>query len=274
MPIVTATPISLKCTVCGGDIVNNYLGGTCVCANCGNKWAIADIIPNYGKYDRIIGSIAKANDILTNEAKVASANEAKLLFKQAVMECSKLNDPVAADLERICAEGQKQADKLAVYYKGKTFFEKRSYSSALRELSGVKGYRDADDMIERCKIEMEAERRRGIPWAVIFSLFIPASISIALREFAGWPVAVCILLFLAGSAGLGYILYRGGVWSIILKILSFLVATPLILFCVLVYVFHLGTGWSLLIAVGAPVVLFIIFANMTEQFSALTNKKN
>ena len=86
MPIVTATPISLKCKVCGGDIVNNYLAGTCVCANCGNKWAIADIIPDYHKYERIIGSISKADDILNSETKVASANEAKLLFKQAVIE--------------------------------------------------------------------------------------------------------------------------------------------------------------------------------------------
>ena len=78
MPDVNATPISLKCKVCGGDIVNDYLGGTCVCANCGNKWAIADVIPDYGKYSRIIAGIAKANEIIESDTKVASANEARL----------------------------------------------------------------------------------------------------------------------------------------------------------------------------------------------------
>ena len=122
MPDVNATPISLKCKVCGGDIVNNYLGGTCVCANCGNKWAIADVIPNYDKYTRIIASIAKANEIIESETKVASANEAKLLFKTAVMECSKLNDAVSADLIRICNDGLARSEKYAIYIKGKNFY--------------------------------------------------------------------------------------------------------------------------------------------------------
>jgi len=270
MPIVTATPITLKCKVCGGDIVNNYLAGTCVCANCGNKWVIADIIPDYNKYERIIGSIAKANDILNNEAKVASANEAKLLFKQAVIECAKYNDPVSADLEKICADGQKQADKLAVYYKGKTFFDKRSFSSAYKELSKVTGYRDADDMIARCKMEMEAERRRGIPWAVVFSLIIPAAVGLLFREAFNWPWAVCIILFLMGSAGLGYVFYRGGVLSIILKIVSVLAATPLIIYSILAYALHVPPVIAVIAAIVGPIALFIVFALFTEQIT----KKN
>ena len=118
MPDVNATPISLKCKVCGGDIVNNYLGGTCVCANCGNKWAIADVITNYEKYSRIIASIAKANEIVESDTKVASANEARLLYKTAIMECSKMNDSVSADLIRLCNEGQKKAEQYAIYIKG------------------------------------------------------------------------------------------------------------------------------------------------------------
>ena len=60
MSDVKATPVSLKCSVCGGDIVNNYLAGLSQCANCGNRWNIADVIPDYGKYSRIIANINKA----------------------------------------------------------------------------------------------------------------------------------------------------------------------------------------------------------------------
>ena len=102
MPIVTAKPISLKCKVCGGDIVNNYLAGTSYCANCGNRWSIADLYPDYAKYQRIIANITKANDIVESENKAASANEAKLLYKTCVIECTKFNDPISSDLIRIC----------------------------------------------------------------------------------------------------------------------------------------------------------------------------
>ena len=101
MSDVNATPVSLKCRICGGDIVNNYLAGTAQCANCGNRWNIADVIPDYGKYSRIIASINKANDIVESDSKAASGNEARLLFKTAIMDCGKFNDPVSADLIRI-----------------------------------------------------------------------------------------------------------------------------------------------------------------------------
>ncbi|SDY03194.1 hypothetical protein SAMN02910264_01279 [Ruminococcaceae bacterium YAD3003] len=270
MPDVNATPISLKCKVCGGDIVNNYLGGTCVCANCGNKWAIADVIPNYEKYTRIIANIAKANEIIESDTKVASANEAKLLFKTSVMECSKLNDAVSADLIKICNDGLARAEKYAIYIKGKNFYEKQSWSSAAKELGRVPGYRDADAMVEICKEEIEKERKKQIPWAVVFSLIIPAAFGLFLREAFGCPWAVCIILFLLGSAGLGYVFYRGGVVSIILKVISFLAATPLIIYSLLAYVFHLPTVVSVIIAIVGPIVLFILFAQFTEQIT----KKN
>ena len=265
MTDVNAAPITMKCKICGGDIRNDYLVGSCACANCGNRWSITDLVPDYNKYERIIGTITKANEIINSEAKVASANEAKLLYKQAIMECTKFNDAVSSDLVRLCNEGQVKADQLAIYYKGKTFFEKKSFKSALKELGKVPGYRDADEMIARCNVEIEAERRRGIPWAVIFSLIIPASIGIALREFAHWPIVICILIFLAGSAGLGYVLYRGGAWSIVIKIVSFLCAAPLILFCVLAYGLHLSTGLSLAISILGPIILFVLFAVLTER---------
>lgn len=273
MPDVNATPISLKCKVCGGEIVNNYLGGTCVCANCGNKWAIADVIPDYEKYSRIISSITKANEVIENETKVASANEARLLYKTAIMECSKMNDAVSADLIRICNEGLATAEKNAIYLKGKNFYDNRSFKSAAKELAKVKGYKDADAMAEICKEEIEKERRKQIPWAVAFSFVIPASICIALKEFAGWHIVICILLFLMGSAGLGYVLYRGGAWSIVIKIISIIIATPLLLFCILVYVFHLSPVLAVIVAIVAPIALLVVFALTTERISSWIKKK-
>ena len=274
MPDVYVTPVSLKCKICGGDIINDYLVGTSRCANCGNRWAIADLYPDYAKYQRIIANITKANDIVESENKAASANEAKLLFKTSVIECSKFNDPISADLVRICEEGQKKADLLAVYLKGKTYFDKGSYSSAVSTLSKVKGFRDADAMIEIAKEEIEKKRRKDIPWDVVFSLPLPAAVALFFREVCHWPWAVCILLFLAGSAGLGYVLYRGGVIEIIIKILSFLAAGPIILFSILAYAFHVPTVISVIVALVAPIALFIVFAISTEQLSILTNNKN
>ena len=265
MPDVIATPVSLKCRVCGGDIVNNYLAGTSVCANCGNRWSLADVIPDYSKYSRIIANINKANDILANDTKATSANEAKLLFKTAVIECGKYNDAVSSDLIRICEEGQKEVEQLAVYVKGKNYYEKRSFGSAVRELEKVRGYRDADAMVEISKEELEKERKKQIPWAVIFSLILPAIVGLFLREKCGWPWAVCILLFLAGSAGLGYVLYRGGIPSIIIKIVSFLCAAPLMIFAVLAYAFHVPTVTAVIIAIVAPIALFVFIAVLSER---------
>lgn len=270
MPDVIATPVSLKCRVCGGDIINDYLAGTSACANCGNRWNITDVIPDYEKYSRIIANINKANNILESDSQTASANEARILFKTAVMDCGKFNDAVSSDLIRICGEGQKKAELLAIYTKGRNYFDKKSYSSAINELSKVKGFRDADAMVEICREELEKERKKQIPWAVVFSLIIPAAVGLFLREQFGCPWAVCIILFLLGSAGLGYVLYRGGVVSVIIKIVSFLAATPLIVFSILAYGFHWPTGWSLTIAIAGPIVLFVLFAMFTEQIT----KKN
>ena len=274
MPDVNITPVSLKCTICGGDIVNDYLVGTSRCANCGNRWAIADLFPDYAKYQRIIANITKANDIVESDNKAASANEAKLLYKTSVIECSKFNDPISSDLIRICEEGQKKADLLAIYAKGKGYFDKGSYNSALSTLSKVKGFRDSEAMIEICKEEIEKKRKKDIPWDVVFSLPIPAAVGLFFREVCHWPWAVCILLFLLGSAGLGYVLYRGGVIEIIIKILSFLVAAPVIIFAVLVYAFKVAVVIAVLVAIFAPIALFILFALSTEQLSIFTNKKN
>ena len=272
MAELNITPVSLKCKICGGDIINDYLAGTSYCANCGNRWSVADLVPDYAKYQRIIANITKANNILESESKAASSNEARILFKTSVMECAKFNDAVSADLIRICEEGQKKAELVAIYIKGKNYFEKKSYRSAVSELSKIKGFRDADAMVEIAKEEIEKERKKQLPWAVIFSLPLPAAVGLFFREMFGWPWAVCIILFLLGSAGLGYVLYKGGVASIIIKILSFLAAGPIIIFSILEYALKVPTVLSVIIAIVAPIALFIVFAISTEQISALIKK--
>ena len=265
MPDVNATPISLKCKVCGGDIVNNYLAGSSVCAHCGNKWSISDLVPDYNKYSRIIAGITKANEIIESETKVASANEAKLLFKTAAMECTRINDAVTADIIKICNEGLTKADQYATYIKGKTFYDKKSYQSAVNELKKIPGYRDADEIVAKCELEIRIQRKKELPWTIIFSLILPTILCLALYEFAGLTLWLAIPLALACSAGLGYVLYRGGVWSIVIKVISFLCAVPLILFAILRYGMKMESTPALIISIGAPIAFFVFIAILTER---------
>jgi DNA-binding XRE family transcriptional regulator len=140
--------VSFNCKICGGELVYNYNDCTCRCANCGNKWAIAELYP---KYSHVIQTINKASEILSTKTTLAAADEAKLLFKQAINECSKYNDIVSTELVKICKDGQATAKQLEIYSRGKYFFTHRSYKSALIELEKVRGFRDADDMIKKCK---------------------------------------------------------------------------------------------------------------------------
>ena len=140
--------VSSNCRMCGGELVFNYLTNACECANCGKKWAIPELYP---KYARITATITRANEILSSGTVLASADEAKLLYQQAIKECSKYNDTLSAELVKICKEGQIKAKQLEIYCRGKHFFDNRAYKSALVELDKVSGFRDADEMIKRCR---------------------------------------------------------------------------------------------------------------------------
>lgn len=275
MSATAVTPITFKCKICAGDIVSDYLTGTCACANCGNKWNISDMIPGFdAKYGRIITNINKANDMLENNSKVASSNEARLLFKTCSIECRGINDAVSAELVKICESGQKKAELLATYVKGKNFFDKQQYSSAMTELKKVKGFRDTDAMLAICQEEMQKKRVKLIPLAVIISLIAPTAVALFFKEKFSWPIPIVIMLILAGSAGLGYLLYRGGVPAIIIKIVSFVIAAPLLLYIVLAYMFHVPVIISVLIAVGIPIVLgFIVLGIATTGENKNNNKK-
>lgn len=140
--------VTFNCRVCGGDLVYDYVNVTCRCANCGNKWSIAELYP---KYARVMETINKANRILNNKTVLASADEAKLLFRQAAAECARFNDVISPELVKICNDGQKRAEQLEIYCRGKHFFDNKAYKSALKELDKVRGFRDTDAMIDQCQ---------------------------------------------------------------------------------------------------------------------------
>ena len=144
----TSDKVSFNCSICGGYLVYDYADATCRCANCGNKWPIAELYP---RYSGVIATINKANRILNSRTVLASADEAKLLFSQAIVECNKFNDAVSSELVKICDEDLKEAEKLEIYCRGKYFYDNRAYRSAINELDKIRGYRDADEMINRCK---------------------------------------------------------------------------------------------------------------------------
>ena len=118
---------------------------------CGKKKAVSELYPGYVKYAPITKALNKANSILNSRTTLASADEAKLLFKQAIDECGRFNDEVSSELVKSCNDGLAKVKQFESYCRGKHFFDNKSYKSALAELEKVKGYRDADEMIARCK---------------------------------------------------------------------------------------------------------------------------
>lgn len=140
--------VSFDCKICGGKLVYDFSASTCKCANCGNKWAIGELYP---KYTRVISNMNKASRILNGKAVMTAADEAKILLTQAINECSAFNDAIAPEIIKFCTEGLANAEQLEIYCRGKYFFDNKSYKSAVNELEKVRGYRDADEILKRCK---------------------------------------------------------------------------------------------------------------------------
>ena len=262
-------PVSIKCKVCGGSIRSNYVAGTCYCENCGNRWNITEVVPNIDKYSKIISNITMVIDTLQGEPSRGTINEARLTLKTAIMDCKTINDPISNDLIKICNENIAELDKLAIYVKGKKFLEDKSYRNARSEFAKLPGFRDIDALKEQCESGIKEERKKHIPWAVIFSWILPAILSLFLKEKCGLPLGAVIPIFIVCSAGLGYVLYIGGVWSIIIEIASFLLATPLIIYSILAYACHMAVVPSVVIAIVVPIVALVFF----EMLSKLTDTK-
>ena len=265
MSEVSATPITLKCKICGGDIVNDYLAGSCVCAHCGNKWPLAELVPDYSRYTHVITKINQANDLLAGEPRIETLEQAKLLFQSASRECDTFTGPIATDLIKVCRDGQTAIQNLKIYAKAKKQYDKKSYSSAKSEFKKIPGFKDSDELLKNCEVEIEKGRKKRIPLAVIVGMVIPAVLCVILKEVVGIPLLALIPIFLLCSAGVGYLIYRGGALAIVIDILSFLSAVPLILFMILAYGFHVPTVPSAIIAVAGPIVLIAIFGIMVER---------
>ncbi len=256
---------SLRCKICGGDLANDYLIGACVCENCGNRWSIAELVPNYKDYSFVVEKLNRANELLADDEDAVQAGQALLLYKSAAMECVKHSDEIASELMRLSKEGQARAEQMKHYALGKAHFEKQAYRKALSEFEKVRGVKDADEMIAKCQEGVAAARKKRIPYAVFIGMIIPAIVSLFLKERFGMPVGLTIPVFLLGAAGLGYAVYLDGVLSIVVEIASFLLLVPLLLFLVLAYVFHVSTGPAAGIAVGVPLGIVIVMAVLAER---------
>ncbi len=142
-----ADKITYNCRICGGDLVYNYSDMNCKCANCGNKWTISELYP---KYEKVISTIRRAGEILNTKTNLSSADEARVLVRQAMNECSGNSDIVSSELVKICNSVLSETDKHDIYCKGKHFLDMKAYGSAIKELEKVRGYKDSDDLISRC----------------------------------------------------------------------------------------------------------------------------
>lgn len=261
---VNVKPLSLKCKICGGNLVSDYLSSSCICENCGNKWAMTDMIPNIGEYSHITDKIRRALDMLTDYEDSVKLSQALGLFKSAEEDCLKEANEVSSDLLRICKEGEEQISTFKHYSSGKNYYKKRNYYKARPEFEKVKDYKDSSVYIEKCDTQIAASRKKRIPFAVIVGMILPAVLSLFLHEAFGIHLAICIPVFLIISGLLAYGIYRGGTLSIILEIVSFLLVVPLILFSIMVYGIHMDKSLSLKIAIGVPAALVVLFVILSE----------
>ncbi|MCR4792844.1 MAG: hypothetical protein K5871_08840 [Lachnospiraceae bacterium] len=257
-------PVSVKCRICGGELTSDYLVGECRCENCGNRWNLADLIPDYKNYTRIIEKINRAGEMLKSADTPAEATQAYLMYKSASAECLNHSGVVPADLLNMCKEGEEQASCAQHYLSAAKYMEKGQHAKALSELEKAKGIRDTAVLIEECRVRALEEKKKRIPYAIFIGLVIPLIVSIVLKEKAGLPVIACIPVFIIGSVLLAYAVYLEGVLSIIIEILSFMSAVPLILFLILAYGFHLGAGLAATISVGIPLGILAVLVILSE----------
>ena len=143
-------PINLKCRVCGGEIRNDYLSATCVCANCGNKWPMQEMLPDYQTHASAVEKIKQARCLMEEKPDVTKISQAKLLLHQASTECLH-PDPVSAELLKTCKDGIKETDDLRHYAVAVSHMDKKNYRQALSELERIPNFRDSSKLIEDCK---------------------------------------------------------------------------------------------------------------------------
>lgn len=257
-------PLSLKCKICGGNLVNDYKSSSCICENCGNRWAMTDMIPRIEEYSHITDKIRRALELLSDSETSVNLGQALSLFKSAEEDCLKVPDEVSSDLLRICNEGQEHISILKLYSSGKNYYEKGDYNKARSCFEEIKDYKDSASYIEKCDAGVTASQKKRIPFAIIVGMVAPAGLAIFLHEAFGIHLAVCISAFLVISALLAYGIYRGGVFAIIVEIISFMLVVPLILFLIMAYGIHMDKSLALKIAIGVPILIVVIFVVLSE----------
>ena len=260
-----ATPVSLKCKICGGDLVNDYLAGACVCANCGNRWSLESLIPNYSKYTRTIEKINKAKELLDGKPDATTAMQAKLMYQTASSECVLYTDAIGSDLMRACKEGQERCEKVKTYAKAKDNFDRKAYKRAMEDFKTIPGFLDSNELIEQCQAQLVIERKKRIPLAIAISMVLPAILCIFLKEKVGVPILGLIPIFLVLSAGLAYAVYLERNLAVVIEILSFLCAVPLIIFLILAYGMHMDIKSAATIAIGAPIAVVVFIGVMVGK---------
>ncbi len=239
MPELNATPVTFKCKICGGDIVNNFLVGSCVCAHCGNKWALEDMIPDYEKYSNIISNINEANEAVSHNPTVVSLERAKSLLNFAVEESEELDGVIASDLAKMSRDEITKIDRMQSYMKGMNFFEKQDYQSALNEFEKIPGYKNTDELKEQCKVKVAKQNKTNRVLEVTMGMLFPAMLCIVLKIAFDVSFAILIPLFLVISAVLGFFIYRGGTPASVIKLVSVLSIGPFLLFLIIKYGIHI-----------------------------------
>ncbi len=262
---VEIKPISMRCKICGGTLVNDWLGGACVCENCGNKWSLSDMVPNFADYSRVIEKIKRAKELLNDTDSAASAGQALVMYKSAESDCTKFNDAVGAELAAVCREGRAQASVTGHYASAKAYLEKENYRRARDEFKKAEGFKDSEELLVKCEEGIRIQRKKRIPYAVIIGIILPLILAIVLHEKAGLHIGICIPVFIVCSTATAFAVYLEGTISIIIEILSFVVSVPLLLFLVLAYGFHMEVMTAVKIAVGVPLLIVAVIAVLAER---------
>ena len=255
----SAKPMNLKCSICGGQIKTDFLSASCVCANCGNKWSIQTMLPDYEKHASTIEKIKQARCLMDEKPDVTKISQAKLLLHKASTECLH-PDAVSAELLKTCKDGIKEAEDLRHYAVALSHMEKKNYRQAITEFERIPGFRDTDKLVEDCKVLAVKDKKKQIPIAIAIGLVIPIVIGILLYEKTPVPIWGIIPICIALAAGCSYAVYLENTLSVVIIVLSFLSAVPLILFVILAYGYGMETGPAATIAVGAPVALVVAAA--------------
>ena len=252
-------PISLQCSICGGRIVNDYLEAACVCAHCGNRWSMDELLPDYKDYARAVEQVGKANELLERKPDVVSAGQAKLMFQRAEEDCADRPDAIALEIMKSCQEGKELADRIIIYAKGKKSFDNKDYHQAITEFSKIPGFKDVDELVKQCNIGIENTREKRVPFTLILGLVLPIAICELILQLTGLHILIIIPIFLLLCGALAYVVFFEKVPPLLIEILSLVIAMPLAIFMILVHGFHMETKTAILIAVLAPLAVSAVF---------------